>query len=557
MTSAKSNPVFRLMPSLADIAFLLPVIFLFTRLEGVRTLLGDGDTGWHIRIGEWILAHGSVPKTDMFSFTRPGAPFIAWEWLWDVGAALLHDRFGLGAVVLASMLVLCLTFALLYRLVNRRCGNGLVALLLTALAAAGSAIHWLARPHLLTWLFIVIFLTLLESVREGRTRLLWLLPAITILWTNLHGGFLAGIAILGAYGSGEVLKAMLLEGAWRDRVRAARASLPYFLTGVGCAAASLVNPYFYHLHQHIVEYLRDPYEMNHIVEFQSANFRGAGAGFFEAMLALGLGAAVWFAWRRRFGDVVLVVMWAHLGLLSARNIPLYMILAAPVAGVALVAWLKTLSGAALPAWIRSSAELTRSAWDDIAAMERIGRAHVICVVVLGAVGFGMTLPRAGKFLKPEYDPEAYPSRALALLEDPAERIFTGDEWGDYLIYNLWPKGQKVYVDGRSDFYGHEFCEEYIQLVGVKYDWEQTLAKYRVNTVLLPPDAPLASTMKESSRWRIVYDDGSAIVFRLRGERPGEQVSTRSSGGKERDLPITSKQPVIFKNRGTQKGVGAI
>jgi hypothetical protein len=537
--------MFRLMPSLTDIAFLLPVIFLFTRMEGVRSMLGDGDTGWHERTGEWILAHGSVPFGDIFSYTMPGQPWIAWEWLWDVGAAVLHKYFGLGGIVLASMFVLCLTFALLYRLVNRRCGNGLVALMLTALAASGSAIHWLARPHLLTWLFIVIFLHILERVREGRTRLLLWLPVLTVLWTNLHGGFLAGIAILGAYGAGEVARA-LLATTREARIGAVRASLPYFATAAGSLAASLVNPYFYHLHQHIVAYLRDPYEMKHIVEFQSANFRNAGAGFFEAMLVLGLGAAVWFGWKKSFGDVVLVAVWAHLGLLSARNIPIYMIVAAPVAAAAMVEWFKALSAAPLPGWIRRSADLIRSAAADIEPFERIGRAYVVGAVALAVVGLGMTSPTAGKFLKPEYDRKAYPAGALALLTDPALHIFTDDEWGDYLVYNLSPKGGKVFIDGRSDFYGPEFCEQYIALLGVKYNWEQTLARYQVNTILLPVEAPLASTIKESRNWRVVFDDGSAIVFRPAPQSgaAGEQFSTGSSGGIGRDLPITHQTTVI-------------
>ena len=184
MTETRTNPI--LLPSLTDVAFLLPLIFLFAGLDGVHTLLGDGDTGWHVRTGEWILAHGQIPRQDLFSFTRPDAPWFAWEWLWDVAFAWLHLRWGMAAVLMVSVLVLCLTSALLYRLTYRRCGNPLVAIALTGLAAAGSSIHWLARPHLFTMLFLVIFLAILERVREGRTHLLWTLPVLTVPWTNLH-----------------------------------------------------------------------------------------------------------------------------------------------------------------------------------------------------------------------------------------------------------------------------------------------------------------------------------------------------------------------------------
>src|SRR6266540_2729472 len=137
----------RFMPSVTDLVFLMPIFFLFVCREGARMLLSDGDTGWHIRTGEWILAHHQVPLADIFSFTKAGQPWYAWEWLWDVLFAVLHDRWGMAAVVLASTVVLCVTFALLFRLALRKCGNVLIAALVTAAAAVGSSMHWLARPH--------------------------------------------------------------------------------------------------------------------------------------------------------------------------------------------------------------------------------------------------------------------------------------------------------------------------------------------------------------------------------------------------------------------------
>jgi len=264
MSQLKPNPIFRLMPSLTDVAFLMPVVFLFTRMQGVRSLLGDGDTGWHIRTGEWILANHRVPYQDMFSFTMPGKPWFAWEWLWDIGAAWIHGRFGLGGVVLASFFIICLTFALLYRLIARRSQNVLVAIGLTVLSAAGSTVHWLARPHLFTMLFTVIYLSILQRAQEGRRKLLWLLPLLAVLWTNLHGGFIFGIVIVGLVGAGELVRAVL-AATKEERWAAVQASIPYLATAAGCLAASLINPYTYHLHQHIWEYARDPKQATFIV----------------------------------------------------------------------------------------------------------------------------------------------------------------------------------------------------------------------------------------------------------------------------------------------------
>ena len=104
-----------------------------------------------------------------------------------------------------------------------------------------------------------------------------------------------------------------------------------------------------------------------------------------------------------------------------------------------------------------------------------------------------------------------------------------------MIYKLSPLGFKVFVDGRSDFYGGKFGQDYIDVMNVKYNWQQTLDRYGVDTILMPSDAPLAGALKESRRWRVAYDDGMAIVFRpaaAAGARM-EQVFTGNAGGKWR------------------------
>jgi hypothetical protein len=136
-TTRTTRTLAAMLPSLTDVMFLLPIAFLLTHEQGLSSLI-EGDTGWHLRAGEWILANRQVPSTDLFSYTHAGQPWFAWEWMWDAGAAALHQQFGIAAVVLASLLVLCLTSALLFRLVLRQCGHRIPA----ALAAHGElAVH--------------------------------------------------------------------------------------------------------------------------------------------------------------------------------------------------------------------------------------------------------------------------------------------------------------------------------------------------------------------------------------------------------------------------------
>ena len=116
----------------------------------------------------------------------------------------------------------------------------------------------------------------------------------------------------------------------------------------------------------------------------------------------------------------------------------------------------------------------------------------------------------------EYDSGQYPVAALAALGD-SDRIFASDTWGGYLIYRRYPA--KVFVDGRSDFYGPAFEAEYADVLGVRYNWESTLAGHDVDTILLAVDAPLSGALKSSRKWRVVYDDGVAIVFRAAALTP--------------------------------------
>jgi len=543
--------VARFLPSLTDIAFLMPLVFLFLKLDGARTLLGDGDTGWHIRAGEWMLANGRVPTTDMFSFTRPDAPWFAWEWLWDIGFALLHQRWGMSAVVAASLLVICLANALLFRLVRRFCDNGLVAIAVTLLATGGCAIHWLARPHLFTQLFVICTLHLTVRAHEGRMNLLWWLVPLTMLWTNLHGGFFVIFLIFACYIAHGLLNALIESNPVRRKASLASVK-PWLLVSLCCFAVTFVNPYGWQLHKHVVLYLTDPYQLRHITEFQSMNFHSPVVVYFEPLMMLSLVAAVIDISRRRFADAFLMVGWLHLALIAQRNLPLFAICAAPSVARAIVWMIEAAGAATLAPWVSRFANSFRSSRDSFEETDRIGRTYAMSALAVSTVIAVLLLtPPTPGVLKSKttstYDPSGYPEKALALLKSAdTQRIFAEDEWGDYLIYHLYPL-KKVFIDGRSDFYGDEFGERYLDLLNVKFNWQQTLDKYDIDTVLLAPKFALASTLKVSPDWRVVYDDKVSLVFR-RVRRP--QAPVASNEGKTRDRVITkvNRDPKITLNQ---------
>ena len=150
---------------------------------------------------------------------------------------------------------------------------------------------------------------------------------------------LIGIVIVGAYGAGELLRAAVTPDSV-DRRASLRAAVPYLVATAGCALASLVNPYGYRLHAHLLEYFKDPFQMKYIQEFRSADFHSPPAMFLEMMLILGLAAAIWYARRKEFTEVLLIAGFGHLSLVMVRNMPIYALAAAPIVAVPLIAWLK-------------------------------------------------------------------------------------------------------------------------------------------------------------------------------------------------------------------------
>lgn len=143
-----------LLPSLGGLSALLVLQLLVT--NSWRFLL-DSDTGWHIRTGELILQAHSVPRRDPFSHSMPGEKWFAWEWLTEALMAGLHNWRGLAGVVGGAIFVLLASYAALYALMIWRGADPLIACAVTVFGAIAGIVGWLARPHLVSILMMVIW----------------------------------------------------------------------------------------------------------------------------------------------------------------------------------------------------------------------------------------------------------------------------------------------------------------------------------------------------------------------------------------------------------------
>ena len=283
-----------LVPSVRDIIF----IFLFWSLLAgplSNRPLADPDIGWHIRTGELILATHSLPRTDPFSSTMEGQPWFAWEWLYDILLGILHRACGLNGVVWLCALLVAAIFALLLSQLLQRGTGLLLAIVLMLLAEAASAIHLYARPHIVSWLFSLLWFVALERWErwDGREQgslpqwIPWFFPASMLLWVNLHGGWLFGIALLGIYAVAAFVENVRAQNndpfaAIRIAHRARAMAVAWMVSAV----ATLVNPFGWRLHAHIYRYLSDRYLMDRIDEFRSPDFHGWAECCFALILML-------------------------------------------------------------------------------------------------------------------------------------------------------------------------------------------------------------------------------------------------------------------------------
>jgi hypothetical protein len=496
----------RLRPSLCDVLLAALTVRLLAMGKGWLALLADGDTGWHIRAGDWMLQHRAVPTTDLFSYTRSGQDWFAWEWLSDVAMALVHRHWGLAGVSVLGGIVIVLAAMVLFRHMLWRGANVAVALPVLFLAVGASTVHYLARPHVFTILFMAVSLWLVECDRRRPGRLIWLLGPLSVVWINLHGGFFALPASLAVLAAGYGIEGWL-DGDQRSiKWKAGRR---YAAVGAATLAASVVNPYGIALHRHVGRYLASDWIRNNISEFQSPSFRTEDILQFEILLVVSLALMGLLLARKRVGDALLVMVWTHFALSSARHIPLFVVVNAPLAAAEISRLWGDWANRSSP---RSVGHVLWSLGTDLGpSFRRIGIwAPALAVAV-------MLLTPAARW--PTDFPEASFPVSLVRSESSrlvAARVFTSDQWGDYLIYKGWPK-QKVFFDGRSDFYGPALGDEYLLLMAGRRGWANLLDKYRIGIVLIPCDGPLVSLLDMQPAWKRIREDKVGVIYQRSDE----------------------------------------
>lgn len=489
-TSSALNPVARTPLTLGfSWPLLIALVAALCVLGATRIdVLADGDVYSHIAAGRWIVAHGTVPTADPFSHSMPGAAWIAHEWLSEL--VLMGAYQGAGWAGLGGLTTLSFagTLAYLMRFLLSRM-EPVHALLFATYAGCMMSGHLLARPHVLAWPLLAVWIgTLVNASEQGHAPPWWLIPMM-VLWANLHGSFMLGIALA----CGLALDATLAQAQGQRRSTAWLWGRFIALTVV----AAMVTPADWHGLLFPFQMVNMSEALDMIGEWASPNFHEPQ--LLEIWLLLALGLACSGGLRLPWVRLLLVLVLTHLALKYQRNVSIFglvtpFLMAAPLARH----------------W-RTSARTG----PDVEAMDRVfhalaapARLGAIVGAALLASLFMALAAQSGRFMPASNNtPDA--AFQAAQRAGASGAVFNSYAFGGYLIFKNTP----VFIDGRADMYGSAMMKRYqaATLLSEPQALPKLLDDYHIGWTLLHPGTPALVLLDRMPGWRQVYADDVAVV----------------------------------------------
>jgi hypothetical protein len=453
----------------------------FLAAVGVIALrpIDDADFWWLLRAGRYMVETGTFLTADPFSATAHGADWLNHAWGFELLVYGVYALAGVSGVILLQGLAAAATFGVLFGLLRREgVGRGW-ALGLLALGVLATHGFWSPRPQLVTYLMLAVFVRLLADYQAGRPVRLWWLPILTAVWANLHGGFLAGPALVALCAVGE-----LAGWAWGDESRSPGSLVRARTLAVWAAAsvvASLANPFHYRALVFPFQVLGDRTAQAWITEWASPPFTHPQVLVLELMLGLMLVLALGTARPVPARDLVVLVPLVHLAFQATRNTPLLVIVATPILGRAAVACVNArwahLSRLGRRALAAGALGLVLSACSLVA-----GSRQPIEVLAAFRPAFGVA--------------DTLPAGAVDFLRREGRRGTLWNEyvWGGYLIWHLYPE-LRVSIDGRMAVYGPARFGEHLAVSELRPGWQDTLARLDVSAAVVRSRSPHGAALR--------------------------------------------------------------
>jgi tetratricopeptide (TPR) repeat protein len=446
--------------------------------------MDETDLFFNLRLGDLILAHHAVPRTNLLSFTWPDARDLNLAWLFQIVLALAHRAGGIAGTVLLKTAFVLAAWALLFRAALRRGAHPAAAAAALALAAWAAEPRFVERPHLVTFVGLGYLALALERAEAQRPRALYALAALAVVWANANSCFFLAPALLVLYAAGAAL-----DGRGADARRAA-------LVAVALAPFVFATPSGAGALTYIANHWRMP-ALRPLQEYRTASWPLDGPFFFIAA-GVALGAALpGRRWRQLLPALAL-------GLVGARRIRFvaeFAILAGPILALA----------------------LTELAARARAALPRAPDGRYLTIAAAAALAGAALIPRIAaarhgeRFLDLRLEPDLVPAAAIEFIDGSGlgDRMYNDLEVGSYLTWH-WADRHRVFQDPRINSYPLEFHATLRRDDLTRPEWEAFLARFGVATALVTyPDLNPRAALFDPARWALVYRDGEALVFAAR------------------------------------------
>ncbi len=452
--------------------------------------VADYDLWGYLSFGRVFVELGYFPFQDIFSYTPTKSVWVYHEWLTGILFYFIYKYSGSPGLQFLRYMIVLITLFLMYRTAVRRGATPVWSL--TALIPAALLISFgyvPVRAQIFTYLFFILTLYHLESARKTQEwlRLAWLIP-VQILWCNLHGGFLAGLALPFLYGFGEGI--------------AGRKARPYFIFGAAAAFATLINPYGAGYWQFILYSATMP--RWNINEWASL-YRAINDNIYVVpsciFISLGLITLFLYVFRKKrdYVEWLVVAMILYVGMKHIRHTVFFGLVFGSYLPLLLSDYWQTFQ----------KRRLTNNAWSwfPVGVLTTV----LIIVYLIGNPLFACRVLPAFGLATPS--PE-FPAGAYKWIK---ENHFSGNilpnfEWGEFFIWYFSPSC-RVAMDGRYEtVYPEETTREYFDFLAGKEEGRIFLKKYPHDLAVIKPDSGGNFLMQTEKNWKEVYSDRGCIVY---------------------------------------------
>lgn len=464
------------------------------------------DLPWLFATGDYIVQHKHIPTHDIFSWTHPQKPWVLYQWLFEALLSFGRSTIGDFNLIRLGISVTILTYVIIPFYLHLQRGVRLfVATPILGLCLLTALLNISLRPMLLSVCFCLGLSWLISKARRGEIKTTVLYPVIGLIgifWGNIHTGISMGLLSILLYALGDWLE---LKQWYRFEPQSPELEghpLPgrvYIKLFLALFLGSLINPYGIEIYTYLYWLSSQAYLNSIISELKSPDFHLIQLWGF-LLLFVGFIVTLFRSQKTLSASAVLhLLIFSLMTMVVARFIvwsALYSALFLPVA---------------FQHWINNRGK--NNGFDKLTFLPEKHTFLIACILPSIAI-IALFVFSKTPYLQVEAggcEPYLKGLRAYQKLQRSQDIIFEDASIGSCRLYT--DPHAKVFIDTRFDFYGSEFTQEMKETELATEQWETTLKKRKINTLLLPSQLPLSRVLTYNPSYKAIYQDPSITIFR--------------------------------------------